>query len=184
MDMVVAVDDELVYRLMRLFNEPAGCDHLVAQGVDQALVAALPSLGLSSIANIIGAIKMARYYEFTAQDAVFTVATDSMALYQSRLARANEHHGAYTATNAAVDHEGRMLGLGRDNLLELSYYDRRRMHNLKYFTWVEQQGQDVEELQAQWYDEDYWRSRYAQVDDWDQRITEFNRRTGLLERYN
>ena len=183
MDMVVAVDDELVLRLMRLFNEEAGTDHLLSRGVDPATVEALPDLGLSSIANIIGAIKLARYYEYTAHDAIFTVATDSMALYRSRLAEARDKLGPYTATEAAVDFEGRLSGLGRDNMLELSYYDRLRMHNLKYFTWVEQQGRSAEELQAQWYDEDYWSSRYAQVAAWDQRINQFNQRTGLLEQY-
>ena len=183
MDMVVAVDDELVLRLMRLFNEEAGTEYLLSRGVDPATVEALPDLGLSSIANIIGAIKLARYYEYTAHDAIFTVATDSMALYRSRLAEARDKWGPYTATEAAVDFEGRLAGLGRDNMLELSYYDRLRMHNLKYFTWVEQQGRSAEELQAQWYDEEYWSSRYAQVAAWDQRINEFNQRTGLLEQY-
>ena len=68
-------------------------------------------------------------------------------------------------------------------MLELSYYDKKRMHNLKYFTWVEQQGKAVEELDAQWYDDDYWKRQYAMVDEWDERITAFNERTGVFKRY-
>ena len=106
-----------------------------------------------------------------------------MARDQSRVAGEREKWDAYSDVVAAVDFDGRMAWLGRDNMLELSYYDRLRMHNLKYFTWVEQQGRSAEELQAQWYDEDYWSSRYAQIAVWDQRINTFNQRTGLLEQY-
>ena len=68
-----------------------------------------------------------------------------------------------------------------DAMLELSYYDKKRMHNLKYFTWVEQQGKSVEELDAQWYDHDYWKSQYARMDEWDAAIEVFNEKTGLLK---
>jgi prefoldin subunit 5 len=64
---------------------------------------------------------------------------------------------------------------------ELTYYDKKRIHNLKYFTWVEQQGKDLEELNAQWYDyENYWSSIHQQVGEIDRLIKEFNKRTGLL----
>ena len=75
------------------------------------------------------------------------------------------------------------MGQGVDGVLELSYWDKKRMHNLKYFTWVEQQGKKVEELNAQWYDEDYWKSRLNSYREWDNRIREFNERTGLLRQY-
>ena len=183
-DMVVDLDDEITMRLMRLFNEPAGHDLLIGQGIDHALVDKLHLFGISSIANIIGAVKMARYYEMNGNDVIFTVATDSMEMYQSRLIETREIHGEYSSFNAAVDFEGRLQGLNTDNMLELSYYDRKRMHNLKYFTWVEQQGKTVEELNAQWYDDDYWKRQYALVDQWDARIDEFNESTGLLRKYS
>jgi hypothetical protein len=63
---------------------------------------------------------------------------------------------------------------------ELSYYDRKRIHNLKYFTWVEQQGRSYEEIQAQWYDPEYWRQIHGRLDDLDALINAFNERTGLL----
>jgi len=58
------------------------------------------------------------------------------------------------------------------------------MHNLKYFTWIEQQGKTVEELNAQWYDENYWKSRYTKVQEWDDEINAFNERTGVMKEYN
>jgi len=183
MDTVVAVDDEVTIRLMRLFNEKEGHKLLREAGVSEEVISRLELFGISSIANIVGAIKMAKYYEFNGNDMVFTVATDSMAMYQSRMKEENENKGEYTALNAAVDYEGKLLGLDKDDMLELSYYDRKRMHNLKYFTWVEQQGKTVEELNDQWYDENYWTSQFEKVDLWDQEIEEFNERTGLLKNY-
>ena len=183
MDMVVDLDDEAVIRIMRLFNEPAGHDLLKKQGVSAELIGGLHHFGISGIANILGAIKMAKYYEFNENDVLFTVGTDSMEMYQSRVKEERQKHGKYTEMNAAVDYEGRLLALDKDDMLELSHYDRKRMHNLKYFTWVEQQGKTVNELNAQWYDEHYWSSQYAKVEEWDAKIEEFNDRTGLLKAY-
>ncbi|MCK4578333.1 MAG: pyridoxal-5-phosphate-dependent protein subunit beta, partial [Candidatus Marinimicrobia bacterium] len=183
MDLVAAIDDAVVLRLLRLFNEPAGQAYLTEQGVDPDIVGKLHHFGISSIANIMGAIKLARYYEYNERDTVFTVATDSLVMYESRLAEAREAEGEYTETDAAVDFEGRLLGVGTDNMLELSYNDKKRMHNLKYFTWVEQQGKDVDELDAQWYDDDYWTRQFALAEEWDRQITAFNERTGVLKKY-
>ena len=76
-----------------------------------------------------------------------------------------------------------MLGEANDHVLELSYWDRKRLHNLKYFTWVEQQGKTVDELNAQWDDDDYWMSRFKAWREWDDQIDAFNERTGLLQAY-
>ena len=183
MDMVAGIDDEVNIRLMRLFNEKEGHKKLIESGVDSQLVAKLDLLGISSIANLMGAIKMAKYYEMNEDDVVFTVATDSMEMYKSRMKEENERLGEYTKTSAAVDYEGRLHGISTDHILELNYYDKKRIHNLKYFTWIEQQGKTVEELNAQWYDENYWTDQYSKVDLWDDKINEFNEKTGLLKKY-
>ncbi|MCD4651990.1 MAG: pyridoxal-phosphate dependent enzyme [Candidatus Cloacimonetes bacterium] len=180
MDLVAGIDDNVVISTMRLFNEPAGHAHLKNMGIDNSLIEQLHLLGISSIANIIGAIKMAKYYEMTADDVIFTVATDSMELYGSRVIEYRKLQGEYTATQAAVDFNGKFLNLGIDYQIEPTYYEKRRMHNLKYFTWIEQQGKTVEELDAQWYDRDYWHNTFSQVDEWDSLIEAFNRQTGLL----
>jgi cysteine synthase len=182
-DVAVGIDDEACMRLMRLFNEPDGRAHLIGRGVDPDLIDRLDLLGISSIANLLTAIKTARFFEMGPKDMLFTVATDSMELYGSRLEEERELHGPYSATAAAVDYERYLLGAGIDHMLELGYWDRKRLHNLKYFTWVEQQGKTVEELDAQWYDDDYWTTHFHAWEEWDERITEFNERTGLLERY-
>ncbi len=184
MDMVAGIDDNPNIRLMRLFNEPAGKEYLKNElKIDPELVDRLELLGISSIANLMGSIKLAKWYEMGENDVVFTVATDSMEMYQSRLKEENELHGEFTNRDAAVSFEADMLGLSTDAMIEMNYYEKKRMHNLKYFTWVEQQGKTSEELNAQWYDPNYWKSRYAKVEEWDQEIEEFNERTGLLKEY-
>jgi len=182
-DVVVDVDDEACMSLLRLFNEPEGREHLVAQGVDPELVGRLDLLGISSIANLLASIKTARYFELNERDVIFTVATDSVDMYGSRVREERESHGPYTRLAAAAHLERYILGAGIDHLLELGYWDRRRMHNLKYFTWVEQQGKSVEELDAQWYDDGYWSERLGSFREWDRQIREFNEKTGLLDRY-
>jgi hypothetical protein len=64
-------------------------------------------------------------------------------------------------------------------MIELSYIDGRRIHNLKYFTWVEQQGKTHDEIMAQWYQPDYWINVQNQVDEIDDLINQFNADVGL-----
>ena len=180
-DMVIAVDDNDSMGLMRLFNEPAGKDYLREQGVSDDIIKELPLMGISSIANMLSAIKFAKYYELTEDDVVLTVFTDSMELYQSRLQEMRDESGEYKEIDAAVDYNKHMNEIKTDNMQELTYRDRKRIHNLKYYTWIEQQGKESEELNAQWYDyENYWGSIHDQVDKIDELIKEFNERTGLL----
>jgi cysteine synthase len=183
MDMVADINDEFCIRLLRLLNEPSGKTYLKSKGVSEEIIDKLHLLGISSIANLIGSIKMAKYYEMNENDIVFTIATDSMELYQSRIEELQEERGEYTDNQAAVDFDTCLLNLTSDHMLELSYWDKKRMHNLKYFTWVEQIGKDVEELDRQWYDENYWRDKYRSYTEWDKLIREFNEKTGLLEKY-
>ncbi|MEW6717425.1 MAG: pyridoxal-phosphate dependent enzyme [Chloroflexota bacterium] len=179
-DVIMAVDDHAVVSLARLFNEPAGRSYLVMQGVPEAMVSKLDLLGFSSIANVIMAIKFAKYYECGRNDVILTVWTDSMELYQSRLAEMRAEYGSYGENDAAAHFAQYILGLTTDNLQELTYTDRRRVHNLKYFTWVEQQGKTYEEIMAQWYDPDYWVGFQRQVPEMDALIEEFNQRVGLV----
>jgi len=184
MDLVAGIDDNPNIRLMRLFNEPAGHEFLVKEaGVNPELVKKLHLMGISSIANLMGCIKLAKYYEMNSDDVLFTVATDSMEMYQSRLIEERIKHGEFTNRDAAVSFSADMLGLGLDHIIEMTYYEKRRMHNLKYFTWIEQQGKTVEELNAQWYDQNYWKSQYSKADVWDELINEFNERTGVVNEY-
>jgi len=173
-DMIMAIDDAAVVNLSRLFNEPAGREYLVQQGIPENFVAHLDLLGFSSISNLVSSIKFAKYYELGESDVVLTVMTDSMELYDSRLREMHEEFGEYTPLNASAHFARFLQGLSTDNLTELTYIDRRRVHNLKYYTWVEQQGKTYDEIMDQWYDPDYWIEIQTQVPEVDALITEFN----------
>ena len=179
-DMIMAIDDNLVVNLARLFNEPAGQTYLIGRGVPEEFVNDLDLLGFSSIANLAMAIKFAKYYELGDHDVVITCLTDSMELYQSRLQEMREEHGEYTEVNAAVDYARYLEGISVDYIAELRYIDQRRVHNLKYFTWVEQQGKTYEEIMDQWYDPSYWTDVQSQISEIDALIEEFNQRVGLI----
>ncbi|OYD13920.1 pyridoxal-5-phosphate-dependent protein subunit beta [candidate division WOR-3 bacterium JGI_Cruoil_03_44_89] len=183
MDLVADIDDEYCVRVMRLFNESAGRNYLKRKAIDPELVDGLDLLGISSIANLIGSIKLAKYYEMNENDIIFTIATDSMELYGSRLREVREERGEYRELDAAADFDTCLLNVGIDWTLELSYWDKRRMHNLKYFTWIEQRGKDLEELDRQWYDDNYWKEKFQSYKKWDSHIREFNEKTGLLKKY-
>ncbi|MDX1414376.1 MAG: pyridoxal-phosphate dependent enzyme [Candidatus Promineifilaceae bacterium] len=179
-DMVMAIDDAAPMGVLRLFNETAGQEFLRSRGISADLVEKLPLLGISSIANILSSIKFAKYYELGSDDIVLTVATDSMEMYASRVVELREDEGPFTDLNAAAIYARYLLGVTTDHLQELSYVDRKRIHNLKYYTWVEQQGRSYEEIQAQWYDPNYWTDIHGHVDEMDALIDAFNDRTGLL----
>ena len=179
-DIVIAIDDNAVVNLARLFNEPAGRKYLVKQGVPKSIVNQLDLLGFSGISNVLSCIKMAKYYDLGPDDVLLTILTDSMELYGSRLQEMHAEMGEYTELNAAADQARYLLGERTDNLLELSEQDRRRIHNLKYFTWVEQQGKTYDEIMAQWHDPNYWTGVQRQVPEIDALIEQFNARVGLL----
>ncbi|HSQ36356.1 MAG TPA: pyridoxal-phosphate dependent enzyme [Acidimicrobiia bacterium] len=177
-DLVVAIDDAAPMTLLRLFNEDAGRDYLVGAGVPESLVSDLPLLGISSISNLVSAVKFARWHELGPKDVVVTILTDSMELYGSRVEELREEEGAFDTTKAAVAHQRWLLGASTDHMAELGYWERKRLHNLKYFTWVEQQGKTSEELNALW-DPAYWEAVQAQVPEIDRLIGEFNAAVGV-----
>jgi cysteine synthase len=178
-DVICAIDDEHCMQLLRLFNEPAGLEFLIEQGISADLVAQLPLVGISGICNLIAAIKTARYYELDGRDVLFTPLTDSMDMYQSRIDELHQEHGAYNQSMAGRHFERYVRGIGIDHMRELNYYDRKSLHNFKYFTWVEQQGKTVAELDQLW-DPDFWVEAFGQLDEWDRLIEQFNQRTGIV----
>ncbi|MBL6989772.1 MAG: pyridoxal-phosphate dependent enzyme [Bacteriovoracaceae bacterium] len=178
-DMVIAVDDEHTMRLLRLFNDKKGKEALKKQGVSEELLDQLDLIGISGIGNLIAAIKFAKYYELTSNDFVATVFTDSMELYGSRLGELTDELGAYSNITAARDTE-LIDQITTDHMLELNYYDRKRVHNLKYFTWIEQQNKNLEELNAQWFDhKNYWQQTFGSVSAIDELIRDFNQKVEI-----
>jgi cysteine synthase len=179
-DFLVGIDDNAVVNLARLFNEPEGRAHLAKTGVPVDLVNNLDLLGFSSISNLLSAIKVAKYQELTENDIVLTVLTDSMELYESRLVEMHEAMGEYTRKAAAADDARWLKGIATDYLEDLTYIGKKRIHNLKYFTWVEQQGKTLDEINDQWYQRDYWTELQQQIPEIDAKIEEFNKQVGLL----
>jgi cysteine synthase A len=166
--------------LLRLFNEPQGKALLAATGVADDTIRSLPLLGISGIANLLASIKLARACALGEDDLVVTVLTDSLDLYRSRLAELTEAEGPFDREAAIRAHAASLAGQGADNVLELTERERRRIHNLKYYTWVEQQGRSVEDLDAQWDDPGSWRRVQQQAPRIDELIAEFNREVGIV----
>jgi cysteine synthase len=181
-DMIVAIDDNSVVNIMRLFNEPAGQAYLASKGVSEDVICNLPLMGFSGIANMLSAVKFAKYNELGENDVVLTVLTDSMELYNTRITEYRAEFGEFSASDAAEAYANDLQGETIDNLLDMTVQDRRRVHNLKYYTWVEQQGKTYEEIMAQWYEPNYWTDLQAQTPEIDALITEFNERVGLIKK--
>jgi cysteine synthase len=181
-DMAIAIDDSDSMALLRLFNEDAGKEYLVKEaGLSREQVDSLALMGISGISNMLCCVKFAKYYELGANDVVATVLTESVEMYRSRIGELREEEGPYTALKAAGDFAASLGGESTDNMLELGYRERKRVHNLKYYTWVEQQGRTAEELDDQWYhQEKSFAGVQKQADEIDALITEFNQRAGLI----
>ena len=173
-DAVAAIDDEIPMNMIRLFNEPEGKKLLKSQGVSDELIAKLQWAGISGCGNIASAIKMAKYFELKEDDVIVTVLTDSMDMYESRLAEMTEIHGEFTELEAYRVYHQYLQGINTEYFKELNYRERKAVHNLKYYTWVEQQGKTYEEICAQWDDEDYWTSIPKKLEDLDKLINSFN----------
>jgi cysteine synthase A len=182
-DMVIAIDDNDALGMFRLFNEPAGQAYLREQGISEEVITKLSCVGISGAANILSCIKFAKYYELTENDMVMTVLTDSAEMYGSRLAEMETERGRnYGSIDAAIDHNRNVLGLRTDSMEELTYQSKKRIHNLKYYTWIEQQMYDLDELNAQWYDYDnYWGKLHQMGPELDKLIEQFNEKTGLIK---
>jgi cysteine synthase len=180
-DLVVAISETSTDTLDVLFNTGVGRDYLGARrGVPPALVEALGAFGLSSICNVLAAIKTAKYYGFGPDDLVLTVATDGADMYRTEREKSLGKYfgGAFDAVRAGEVFGQHLLGTATDHLLELSAVDRARVFNLGYYTWVEQQGVTVTEFTAR-RQPSFWTGLHDLLPVWDQMIDEFNGRTGL-----
>jgi cysteine synthase len=179
-DVVIAIDDDHCMSLLRLINEEPGKEYLKQQGLNSEFVENLHLIGISGIANIVSAIKTAKYFELTSDDIIITVATDAADLYRSRLKELDDQEGEYSTFQAGKDQERYLFGACTDFMKELTYMDKKAIHNLKYFTWIEQQQKDISDLNQLWYDRNIWPQLFKQHKKWDELIREFNSMTGLI----
>jgi cysteine synthase len=164
-----------------LFNSEEGRKYLVERrGIDAGLVARLSNMGLSSLCNMLAAIKTARYYGLGEDDMVITVATDGAAMYGSEIDKAIARYfcGRFDAINAGEIWGQSLAATTTDHLLELTHTERQRVFNLGYFTWVEQQGVSLEEFTAR-AKQSFWDGLQELVPAWDAMIAKFNAETGV-----
>jgi cysteine synthase len=182
-DVALAVSDRATDRLGVLFGTDAGRAYLGdRQGVAGEILAALPSLGLSSICNVLGAIKVARHFRLGSDDVVLTVATDGASLYDSEreIALCRYFADGFDELAAAEVFGEHLLGCAADDLTELTSRERERIFNLGYFTWVEQQGVSVADFEAR-RDPAFWIELREEIAVWDDLIDELNARVGVRE---
>ncbi len=179
-DLIIAVDDQDCMDTLRLFNEESGQAYLKRQGIDPRLIDNLHLLGISGIGNVIASIKLAKYYELQESDIIVTVLTDSMELYESRKREMHESSGSFNETMAERIYHTALLHQKIDHMLELSYYEKLRVHNLKYYTWIEQQQKDLDSLNRQWYDKMYWSNIQELTAEIDRQIDVFNKEVGII----
>ena len=175
-DLAMAVSDRATDALLVLFNTAVGREYLVTRkGVPAALVESLSHLGLSSICNVVAAIKTAQYYRLGARDLVMTVATDGADMYETEIARitSRQFGGTFDVVQAAEAWGRNLAGIATDHVLELTSRDRDRIFNLGYYTWVEQQGVPVRDFEAR-RDPAFWREQRDAVAQWDRAIARFN----------
>jgi cysteine synthase len=179
-DLVVAVSDRATDRLGVVFNSVEGREYLAEErGVPPALVNQLSSLGLSSICNVLSAIKIARTLGLGREDAIMTVATDGAEMYETERAKAigTGYGGRFDRTRAVEAFAEHVLGASGEHVLQLDDRERRRIFNLGYFTWVEQQGVTIDEFTAR-RDQGFWRALRTRLPIWNELIAEFNREVG------
>jgi cysteine synthase len=180
-DAVAGISDRATDHVDLLLNTPTGREFLASRkGVGKDVIDAFSSFGLSSICNVLAAIKTAKYHRMGPDDVIVTVATDGSQMYGSERekATARDFGGEFDAVDAGEVYGQHVAGLGTDDYLETSLRDRERIFNLGYFTWVEQQGVTVEEFVAR-RDLGWWRSLQDVLPVWDAMIEEFNGRTGV-----
>jgi cysteine synthase len=171
MDALMCIDDQDCKKALQVFAEPDARLTLIERyGLDADLVERFSTLfGISSMCNIIGAIKTARYYNFGKDDVVVTVATDGIDRYYSVMDNMKQTFGALDEAATVGRVEGIFHAARTDWVMPSTPDARQRWHNLKYYTWVEQQGKTVEELDAQ-RDPQWWLAHQRRVQEIDARL--------------
>ena len=179
-DVVVGISDRATDELELVFTSEAGRELFAARGVPQDVIDALPHMGYSAICNVLAAIKTSRQLGLGPADAIITVATDGAQLYASETAAllAGRYGGVFGPVEAAAAVSRHLDGADVANVEELDTAGRNRIFNLGYFTWVEQQGIDLDTFEAR-RSQTFWDGLQEYVPIWDRLIGEFNERTGL-----
>ncbi|HEY5859138.1 MAG TPA: pyridoxal-phosphate dependent enzyme [Actinomycetota bacterium] len=175
-DIVVGISDRATDSLFVLFGSDAGREHLrTHMGVPEALIVALPSFGISSICNILAAIKVAHKQRLGPRDVLVTVATDGAEMYASEVARIvdRDHAGRFDQAAAARVSAAYLDTIDTSDVLVCGPEERERMFNLGYFTWVEQRGVPLDAFEAR-RSQAFWAETRGAAGAWDAMIAAFN----------
>ncbi len=178
-DAAVAVSDAATDGLFLAFGHEGGRRLLADRGVPDDVLASLEHFGLSSICNVLAAIKYARAAGLGGDDVIVTVATDGAAMYDSERPRigAGRFGGSFDGADAAARIEENLAGADTTHVELLDDVGRSRIFNLGYFTWVEQQGVSLEDFEAR-RRAGFWHRLHAMAPAWDAMIDDFNARSG------
>ena len=179
-DAVAAISDRATDNLDILFNTAAGMAYLRDRmGVPGAVIEQLTHFGYSAICNTLSAIKMAKMMNYGEDDVIVTIATDGSELYPSEREKflARDYPGGFDSTAAAEVAGQYLRSVDTENMTQLREFDRSRIFNLGYYTWVEQQNIGFEDFEAR-RKQSWWSDVRGLVRQWDERIVEFNQRTG------
>ncbi|MET0471305.1 MAG: pyridoxal-5'-phosphate-dependent protein subunit beta, partial [Xanthobacteraceae bacterium] len=179
-DVVIGVSDAASDALNLLFGSERGRGYLSRRRkIDPDLVRRFDDIGISGLANIVAAVKLAKHFDYGPNDIVMTVATDSSDLYDSERQTylARRYPAGFDEVNAGEIFGHHLEGISDDHVIELGHVDRKRVFNLGYYTWVEQQGVSVEDFDRR-KNQDFWRSMVDSIPAWDRLIQDFNAEVG------
>jgi cysteine synthase len=170
MDAIMCIDDVQCKKGLQLLTEEAGWRVLADAGVSQEQVQLMSqTFGISGVCNVLGAIKTAKFFGFGKDDLVVTILTDAIDRYGSVMAQLSTTYGKMGETEARVRLESIFHCQGLDWIMEGTRDARARWHNLKYYTWVEQQGKTIEELNAQRHPE-FWLAEQGRIEGIDAKL--------------
>jgi cysteine synthase len=168
MDWLICIDDQQCLKGLQLLQE--GTDVLVGERVKADVAKSfVDTFGISSVCNILGAIKAAKAIRAGKGHNVVTIATDGFDRYPSVMKRLNKTVGTMTKDEAKRRMDIFRKADASDWVQEGTKFHRQRWHNQKYYTWVEQQGKTSEELRAL-ADPDFWRREQSKTADIDKKL--------------
>jgi cysteine synthase A len=170
MDAIMCLDDIECKKGLQMLTEEPGMQLLNDHGVPEAKVKQLSTIfGISGVCNVLGAIKTAKHYGFGQNDVIVTICTDAIDRYHSVMSDVTDTYGQMDRAEALARLDSIFLSQKTDWIHEGTTEMRKQWHNLKYYTWVEQQGKSVEELNEQM-NQNWWIAHQQMVGEIDKRI--------------
>ncbi|MBN1552937.1 pyridoxal-phosphate dependent enzyme, partial [bacterium] len=168
MDLLACIDDRECEQGLQLLTEEAGWNVLIKRyGISEEKVLKMSKIfGLSGVCNVLGAIKTAKHYRFDKNDLIVTICTDAIDRYHTEMKKLTDREGVMDETLAMVRMEAVFRRQKLDYIAEGTLENRRRWHHLKYYTWVEQQGKTVDELNAQM-SQSWWQNEQSRIGEFD-----------------